>query len=218
VVVGFPLKVYRGGEELGLIHSVEERLEADFPDASEQTKVEELIRQAEFDRVGSPPGKEFRDWAVRIIERLQSEGYVVGGSVVHGPHVSFGLDKDNPSTWPDLQAVRVAADVRWTDPATRKRGGQHRLPDQSRAGHEMTDDLSELQARLDRLSSKDRELLGRYFVQDQYGHDELGRQRILWAAKGVDVALLDLIDSIATSKEQRSRVLRLIKEGSTSEG
>jgi hypothetical protein len=82
----------------------------------------------------------------------------------------------------------------------------------------MTDDLSELQARLDRLSSKDRELLGRYFVQDQYGHDELGRHRILWAAKGVDVALLDLIDSIATSKEQRSRVLRLIKEGSTSEG
>jgi hypothetical protein len=82
----------------------------------------------------------------------------------------------------------------------------------------MTDDLSELQARLDRLSSKDRELLGHYFVQDQYGHDELDRQRILWAAEGVDVALLDLIDSIATSKEQRSRVLRLIKEGSTFEG
>jgi hypothetical protein len=68
------------------------------------------------------------------------------------------------------------------------------------------------------VSPKDRELLGRYFVQDQYDHDELGRQRILWAAEGVDVALLDLIDSIATSKERRSRVLRLIREGSTSEG
>jgi hypothetical protein len=97
VLLDFPLKVYRGGEELGLIHNVEERLEADFPDASERTRVEELIRQAELDEVGSPPGKEFRDWCVRLIERLQSEGYVVGGTVVFDPRMSLDLDEDTPS-------------------------------------------------------------------------------------------------------------------------
>lgn len=79
-VVDWPLVVSRDGELRGFIYAVEgTRLEVEFLEPREQTRVEELIHEAQLDEVGPPAGNEFRDWAVRFIKRLQSEGYVVGG-------------------------------------------------------------------------------------------------------------------------------------------
>jgi hypothetical protein len=91
--VDWPLVVSRDGEQRGFVHVVEgTRLEVEFFDARGQTRVEELIRVAQFDEVEPARGKEFRDWAVRFITLLQSEGYVVAGTVAHDPQMSFGPD------------------------------------------------------------------------------------------------------------------------------
>ena len=88
-VVESPVGIFREEQQLGWIHFSErgEFLEADLYPGEEQAKLEELIEAAKsephaggMDEAGSPSVTEDRRLSlVRLIRRLQAEGYSIRG-------------------------------------------------------------------------------------------------------------------------------------------